>query len=116
MKATNKRIIAGIGLIALAGIIIYLRRRHKTNIINELKSQQVAEHGYETAHDILFPKNRPITTEYSVIYGIITSSTKDLNIPFFSKVTLKNYKRVLAGYGFEVYLSKIQNVNIKSKI
>jgi len=64
MKATNKRIIAGIGLIALAGIIFYLRRRHKTNIINELKSQQVAEHGYETAHDILFPKKTKRIRKY----------------------------------------------------
>ena len=64
MKATNKRIIAGIGLIALAGTIIYLRRRRKTNIINELKSQQVAEHGYETAHDILFPKKTKRIRKY----------------------------------------------------
>ena len=56
MKATNKRIIVGIGLIAAAGMIIYLRRRRRTNLINELKAEQVSEHGYETAHDILFPK------------------------------------------------------------
>jgi len=55
MNATNKRIIAGLGLITLAGIIIYLRRRHQSNVINELKAEQVSEHGYETAHDILFP-------------------------------------------------------------
>ena len=55
MKAT-KKVIAGIGLITVAGVIIYLRLRHKKNIINELKAEQVAEHGYETAHDILFPQ------------------------------------------------------------
>lgn len=55
MKATNKRIIAGIGLIALAGVIIYLRRRYQSNVMDELKAEQVSEHGYETAHDILFP-------------------------------------------------------------
>ncbi len=55
MKAT-KKIIAGIGLITATGLIIYLVRRHKTNIMNEQKTKQVAEHGYETAHDILFPK------------------------------------------------------------
>jgi hypothetical protein len=70
MKATNKRIIAGIGLIALAGTIIYLRRRHKTNIINELKSQQVAEHGYETAHDILFPKKTKRIRKYRYNPGL----------------------------------------------
>lgn len=55
MKATTK-IIAGIGLVTAAGLIVYLRHRHKTNLINEEKAKEVAEHGYETAHDILFPK------------------------------------------------------------
>ncbi len=55
MKAT-KKIIAGIGLITATGLIICLVRRHKTNIMNEQKAKQVADHGYETAHDILFPK------------------------------------------------------------
>lgn len=58
MNATNKKIIAGISLLALAGFAIYLRNRHRTNIRNELKAEQVSEHGYETAHDILFPKNK----------------------------------------------------------
>ena len=52
----RKRIIAGISLLALAGIIVYVRRRHRANVVDELKAEQVAEHGYETAHDILFPK------------------------------------------------------------
>ena len=52
----RKRIIAGISLLTLAGIILYLRRRHRANLMNELKAEQVSEHGYETAHDILFPK------------------------------------------------------------
>jgi len=55
MTATNRRIIAGLGLITLAGIFFYLRRREKKNIISKLRAEQVAEHGYETAHDILFP-------------------------------------------------------------
>jgi len=57
----RKRIIAGISLLALAGVILYLRRRHRANIVDELQAEQVSEHGYETAHDILFPKkNRRI--------------------------------------------------------
>ena len=52
----RKRIIAGLSLLALAGIIVYVRRRHQANVVDELKAEQVAEHGYETAHDILFPK------------------------------------------------------------
>jgi hypothetical protein len=64
MTATNKRILAGIGLIAVAGIIVYLRRRYKENMINELKAEQVSEHGYETAHDILFPKKSKRIRKY----------------------------------------------------
>ena len=64
MTATNKRILAGISLIAAAGIIIYLRRRYKENLINELKAEQVSEHGYETAHDILFPKKSKRIRKY----------------------------------------------------
>ena len=57
----RKRIIAGISLLALAGVIIYVRRRRRANLVNEMKAEQVSEHGYETAHDILFPrKNRRI--------------------------------------------------------
>jgi hypothetical protein len=55
MNATNKKIIAGLSVIAIAGIILYLRRRQRLSALDELKSEQVAEHGYETAHDILFP-------------------------------------------------------------
>jgi len=55
-QMSRKKLIAGISLLALTGIAIYLLRRHKKNVINELKAEQVAEHGYETAHDILFPQ------------------------------------------------------------
>jgi hypothetical protein len=57
-KIMNRKriIIAGISLLAAAGIILYLRRRHQANVVDELKAEQVSEHGYETAHDILFPK------------------------------------------------------------
>ena len=63
MTAT-KKIIAGIGLITVAGLIIYLRRRYKASVMNELKAEQVSEHGYETAHDILFPKRSKRIRKY----------------------------------------------------
>ena len=56
----RKRIIAGISLLAIAGVVLYLRRRHQANMVDELRAQQVSEHGYETAHDILFPKSKRI--------------------------------------------------------
>ena len=63
MKAT-KKIIVGIGLITATGLIIYLIRRHKTNLMDEQKAKEVAEHGYETAHDILFPKKNKRIRKY----------------------------------------------------
>jgi hypothetical protein len=61
---SRKQIIAGISLLTLAGIIIYLRRRHRINVMDELKAEQVAEQGYETAHDVLFPKKRSRIKKY----------------------------------------------------
>ncbi|HET9825459.1 MAG TPA: hypothetical protein VFP87_08995 [Chitinophagaceae bacterium] len=51
----RKRIIAGISLLTLTGIVIYLWRRHRIDVMDQLKAKQVSEHGYETAHDVLFP-------------------------------------------------------------
>ena len=49
MKAT--KLTAVIGLVTMLGLIVYMRRRQKTN----RRKKQIAEQGYETAHDILFP-------------------------------------------------------------
>lgn len=68
-----------------------------------------------TPYDDLFPKRRPTAGNYSIVYGIITTSTKEINLPFFSKVTLKSYKRMLEGFGFKVYLAKILNTKPKAK-
>jgi hypothetical protein len=61
----RKRILAGISLLAIAGVILYVRRRHRANVVKELKAEQVAEHGYETAHDILFPKKSKRIKRYN---------------------------------------------------
>jgi len=51
----RKTIITGISLLTLTGVIIYLLRRQRIHAVNQLKAEQVAEEGYETAHDVLFP-------------------------------------------------------------
>lgn len=54
MKKTSK-ILVGVGLAAVtAGLIIYAVRRQRTY----QRHARVADEGYETAHDILFPANR----------------------------------------------------------
>lgn len=54
MKKTN-RVILAIGLAAVAGLVIYTIRRHQSN----QRFAKIADEGYETAHDILYPhKNK----------------------------------------------------------
>ena len=55
------------------------------------------------------PDERPRAEDYEIVFGIISDSAKPLDIPFFSKVTLKNAIRRLVGYGYKkVTLRKIQ--------
>ena len=53
MKKTN-RFLIGVGVAALAGIIIYTLRRNRSNG----KLARIADEGYETAKDILFPMGK----------------------------------------------------------
>lgn len=50
MKSSNKVLLA-IGLAAAAGFIIYAMRRHQS----DRRFAKIADEGYETAHDILYP-------------------------------------------------------------
>jgi uncharacterized protein (TIGR04141 family) len=61
--------------------------------------------GYKLAH----PEIRPNADDYEIVFGVISNSLKPLDIPFFSKVSLKNAKRRLVGYGYQkITLKKIQ--------
>lgn len=60
-------------------------------------------------------KSRPNPPEYKIVYGIITKNKKKITVPFFSKVALKNNKRILEAYGYEVCLTKILNVKPEVK-
>ena len=65
MKKATAKLIVGMSLAVVAtGLIIYARRRFKTNRIN----RQVADQGYETAYDILFPEKRKKAGRYK--YGV----------------------------------------------
>lgn len=56
------------------------------------------------------PAARPNPGEYEIVYAIISNSTKPLDIPFFSKVSLRNATRRLHGYGFnKVTIKKISH-------
>jgi uncharacterized protein (TIGR04141 family) len=53
---------------------------------------------------------KPDPSEYEIVYAIISGSANPLNIPFFSKVSLRNARRRLASYGYSVTKKKIQKV------
>lgn len=84
-------------------------------VTDEAFREKVKKQFLSPPFDLLFPKDRPVTNEYSIIYGVVTSSQNPLDIPFFSKVSLKSYKRVLEGYGFNVFITKIHNINPPTK-
>ena len=50
MKISNK-ILLGVTAVAVAGFVVYVANRKRTQQMLD----QVADEGYETAHDILFP-------------------------------------------------------------
>jgi uncharacterized protein (TIGR04141 family) len=60
------------------------------------------------SHKIDNVANRPNASDYEVIFAIISSFDKDLEIPFFSKVSLRNAKRRLETYGYKVVLQKVK--------
>ena len=55
--------------------------------------------------------DKPKSSEYKIVFAIISKSEKDLHIPFFSKVNIKNIKRRLENLGYPVFLLKISTTN-----
>jgi len=56
------------------------------------------------------PRTRPNAGEYEIVYAIISKSSDALDIPFFSKVSLRSARRRLVLYGYTVTKKKIQRV------
>lgn len=54
--------------------------------------------------------NRPNAADYEIVYAIISESQNPLNIPFFSKVSLRTARRRLSSFGFRVSKKKIQSL------
>jgi uncharacterized protein (TIGR04141 family) len=59
-------------------------------------------------HKLAEPRRRPNPSDYEVVYAIISTSLNPLNIPFFSKVSLRSARRRLMSYGYQVTKKKIQ--------
>lgn len=59
------------------------------------------------------PVVRPDVEQYEIVFAIISKSPNDLDIPFFSKISFRNARRRLRGYGYKVTRKKIPNVSAK---
>lgn len=59
--------------------------------------------GYKFAN----ASEKPKSSEYKIIFAIISKSENDLDIPFFSKVNIRNAKRRLETFGYPVSLLKV---------
>jgi uncharacterized protein (TIGR04141 family) len=72
--------------------------------------KKVLEKITDSNFKLLKEKQKPKPVEFEIIYAIISSSRKPLDIPFFSKVSLKNAKTRLESFGYRVSLTKIKNI------
>lgn len=59
---------------------------------------------------------RPKFEEYHVVFGIISKSSKQLTLPFFSRVGIRHAVRRLQGFGYRVSLAKIGVAAARSKL
>jgi uncharacterized protein (TIGR04141 family) len=59
-------------------------------------------------HKLLEPRRRPNPADFEIVYAIISASRNPLNIPFFSKVSLRSARRRLVSYGYQVTKKKVQ--------
>ena len=57
------------------------------------------------------PDHKPTSDDYEIIFGILSSSKNALELPFFSKVTLRNAKRRLETFGYKVSVQKLSADN-----
>ncbi|MBI5870978.1 MAG: TIGR04141 family sporadically distributed protein [Actinobacteria bacterium] len=71
----------------------------------------------EGAYKLDDPSTKPDPADYEIIFGVISKSTAALELPFFSKVTLRNAKIRLEAFGFKrISLAKIQHIEGEADI
>ena len=81
----------------VSGELLQMERRFR-----ELVNKELPE-----SHKIENVEKRPLAGQYKVVYAIISEYDEALEIPFFSKISLKNAVRRLESIGFNVELAKI---------
>jgi len=111
--------------------ILHIKRYGGSNILSHLFSQgvvsgelfvsdsefrQKVNSKLPAAYRLSDPLVRPDAQEYEVIYGIISDSDKPLDIPFFSKVSLRNARRRLTTFGYKVAIKQIKRLDISARV
>lgn len=83
----------------VSGQLIQLDKEFRKKVVEKLGPK------FKNLIDI---ENRPADKSCTIVYGIISESTsKELHLPFFSRVNLNNTYRELVGFGYNVELLKI---------
>jgi len=59
---------------------------------------------------LAYTNRRPNADEFEVVFAIISRSRGPLNLPFFSRVNLRNATQRLKAFGYRVSVTKIQSV------
>lgn len=106
--------------------LIHVKRYGGSDLLSHLFNQGVVsgelfvgDSDFRQKANEILPDNLKITdtrlplsaSNYEVVYAIISKSPRDLDMPFFSKVSLRNAHRRLSSYGYKVSIKKIQKIN-----
>ena len=104
--------------------IIHVRRHGNSSVLSHLFAQGVVSGellvkttrnsarnsnvaGCRPTFAFLIRNRVPRPTSTRVVYGIVSKSQRPIELPFFSKVILRDARRRLMGYGYNVTLKKI---------
>lgn len=115
-------------LLYLTQDIIHIKRYGSSSVLSHLFAQgrisgelfQMESDFRNKVNDLLStgfkienPEERPNSDAYQIVFAIISNIPGDLNIPFFSRLNLKNSYRNLRGLGYRVAKAKIEVDSIK---
>jgi len=104
--------------------IVHIKRYGSTAVLNNLFGQGVtsgrlflSDQNFRNRIDAKLPASHRIestplkkikSSDYEIVFGIISSSNKDLlEIPFFSRVALRSARKMLEAFGYNVSFKKI---------
>lgn len=105
--------------------LVHIKKYGGSSVLSHLFNQGVvsaelfvADEGFRTklnrklppAHRLSNTRVRPVPSDYEIVYAIIDDKPTGLEIPFFSKVSLRNAKRRLTALGYAVSKKKIDYI------